>query len=807
MPVRTLRSPLPRAAVAAALLGALASIEAAAAPQAEPASTPIAAGPSAAVQPLAGQSIVTVTTETGTLRRLPSIGRSTKLTGENDHLTWPVWLTAAEAASAPRLRLTHVAAVSVMPEGSRLTVFVDGKSVGSFPIATNGGAKTVELTLPAGTLHAGWNDLRVEAEQRHRVECSAASTYELWTEIDRARTGLVFPQTFAPERRNLADVADVAPDASGRVRIRLVTATDPDPVRLARALRLAQAVSLAGGFLDPVVSVVRAPEKGPGIDLLIGAQARAGLGATAALPADVVALIDDPDPTRLTLAVPEDATAIDRVVADFTAAADHPEGSPAGLRARAALGGLPIAGGEGRTLAELGATSTEFSGRLFRTAVDLRLPADLYAADYAKVSLKLAGGYAPGLDRASRLTLRVNGRQIAGMPLSNKAGEIFSDRALKIPLSAFRPGRNRLEIEASVPHGDDATCDPALQIDAAKRFLFVDRSEIVFPTFARIAHLPDLGATSAGVFASLDAETRPTVWMPRPDRGTVSALATLLTRIATADGRVGVPEIAYRNPPADAPSAWVVGAFADLPGTIAGAVGIEPVAIRDAWSRRPAADRVSEAAPAATDPLARRVDALRLAALEEAFDPIVTGTLQFRPTATADGKTDLVDQWRRSMESPWSPAAFVRGAESQIRRALGPVLGDEPKGPAFAPTPTTGVVFAQALSGGGGVWTLTTAATATALAEGVEILTEAERWGEISGKAAAWDRVDEKLQTAPTDARAFFPTTAPNPGNFRLIAAGWVGEHPIVFVAFALLAAGLLGFSTARLIPHVGVRS
>ena len=224
--------------------------------------------------------------------------------------------------------------------------------------------------------------------------------------------------------------------------------------------------------------------------------------------------------------------------------------------------------------------------------------------------------------------------------------------------------------------------------------------------------------------------------------------------------------------------------------------------IARAWSAvRGEFDPTADDAPPA--PLEARI----LAALEEAFDPIVTGTLQFRPTATADGKTDLVDQWRRSMESPWSPAAFVRGAESQIRRALGPVLGDEPKGPAFAPTPTTGVVFAQALSGGGGVWTLTTAATATALAEGVEILTEAERWGEISGKAAAWDRVDEKLQTAPTDARAFFPTTAPNPGNFRLIAAGWVGEHPIVFVAFALLAAGLLGFSTARLIPHVGVRS
>lgn len=800
MSVRPIRSTLPRAAFAVALLGALASAQAqAAAPQTEAAPRPAVVVPES-------DAVATVTTETGVLRRLPAIGRSTKLTGEHDHLVWPVWLTAAEAAAAPRLRLTHVAAVSVMPEGSHVAVFADDKPVGTFPIATNGNPKTVEVTLPAGTLHAGWNDLRVVAEQRHRVECTSASTYELWTEIDRARSGLVFAKAFAPERRSLADVADVAPDESGRVHIRLVTGTDPEPARLARALRLAQAVALAGGFLDPVVSVVRAAEKGPGIDLLIGAQARSADTNTAALPADVVALIDDPDPTRLTLAVPDEAPAIERIIADFTAATTAPEGSAPGLRARAALGGLAVESGSAHTLAELGAATTEFSGRLFRTAVDLRLPADLYAADYAKVSLKLAGGYAPGLDHASRLTLRVNGRQVAGAPLSAKGGETFSERTLKLPLSAFRPGRNRLEIEASVPAADDKTCDPTAQIDGAKRFLFVDRSEIVFPTFARVARLPDLGATAAGVFSALDEGTRPTVWMPRPDRGTMSALATLLTRIATVDGRVDVPEIAYRNPPVDTPSAWVIGAFSDLPATVAGAVGIESVAIRDAWSRRPAGSRVSEAILPG-DPLARRVDALRLAALEQSFDPIVTGTLQFRPGAPTGGKTDVVDQWRRSMESPWSPAAFVRGAQSQIRRVLGPVVGAEPTAPAFAPKSTTGLVFAQALSPNGGIWTLTTAATAAALAEGVETLTEGERWNELSGKLAAWDRVDETLQIGPADEAAFFRTATPNPANLRLIAAGWVGDHPLVFVVFALLATALLGFSTARMIPHVGARS
>ncbi|MCE1237437.1 MAG: cellulose biosynthesis cyclic di-GMP-binding regulatory protein BcsB [Hyphomicrobiales bacterium] len=809
------RLPPPRLALAAACLAwtTAASLAAqpvvlvptGAAPAAEASeSAPRRIAADRAVRP--SDNVAIAAAETGVLRRLPSLGRSTKLAGEHDEILWPIYLTAAEAAARPRLRLTHVAAVSVMPEASRLTVSVDDRPVGSFPVSANGAARTVEVTLPTGALHAGWNALRVVAEQRHRVECSTASTYELWTEIDRAHSGLVFADGFAPERRSLADLADVSPDETGRVRLRLVVGQDPDPARLDRLLRLAQAIAIAGGWLDPVVSIRKTPGTGPGVDVLIGAEARGALPATAELPSDVVALLDDPDPSRLVLAVPEDAATLDRVIGQIAQAGRELEGSEAGRLARRTIGGRVVEGGEISSFADLGATSTEFTGRLFRTAVDLRLPADFYPADYAKVALNLAGGHAPGLDRKSRLTIRVNGRQIAGAPLSAHAGEIFADRLIELPLSAFRPGRNRLEIEASVPHPDDQACDAAVQIDAGKRFLFVDQSRLTFPTFARAARLPDLAASAAGVFAALDPATRPKIWAPRPDPETLAAIATLTTRIAVADGRLGAPEIAFRNPPTDAPSAWVIGAFSDLPATVSGAVGVEPVAVHDAWRRRPAAfERVSDVG-GPIDPVARRAAALRLAALEPSLDPIVTGTLQFRPLAEP-GRKDLVDEWRRSIESPWSPAAFLRGAETRLRRSFEPVLGAEAPLPRFAPRATTGVVFAQALSPNGGVWTLTTAATAAALAEGVEALTEGDRWASLSGDVVAWDKASDEIETGATKPRGFFMTASPTPGNLRLIAAGWIGEHPIVFALMALAATGLLGFATARLLPHVGVRA
>ena len=809
---------------------ALAAAPALAAPPvaAPPLATPSLAAQSLAPQPLAAQPLAAsaagslaepfVVTDGGTLRRLPSIGRATKLAGETDRLVWPIWVTAAEAAAQPRLRLSWVAAVSVMPEASNLTVWVDDRPISSFHIASGGTPRSVDLALPAGTLKPGWNSIRIEAEQRHRVECTTASTYELWTEIDRNRSGLVFPGTYSPDRRGLPDIAGIAPDEAGRVRIRLVSPQDLDPPRLARALRVVQALTIAGGFLDPIVTVTRAPEKAPGIDLLFGAQARALHDTRMTGGPALVTLWDDPDPARLVVAVADDAATSDRVVDELLAAAGpRAEGTDSGLLARAGLGGLPVEDGARVRLSDLGATTAEFSGRLYRTTADLRLPPDFYAADYAKVQLRLAGGHAGGLERASRLTVRVNGRQAAGAPLAARQGELFTDRTLQIPLSAFRPGHNRIEIEASLVHPDDKVCDPALQIEGPKRFLLMDRTEIVFPTLARVARLPDLAATAAGVLGDLSGADRPTIWVPHPDPVTLSALATLIDRIAAASSRVDVPSIVFRNPPADVPSALVVGAFVDLPATVATAVGIEPVAIRDAWSRRAQPQQAAAEPVGSTDRVLRRASTLRVAGLADTTDPIVTGTLQTRPLTTGSLPTralavprpdgEMVDRWRKSVESPWSPGAFLRSASGRVEQMFGSLLGQGVVRDTFVPRPSTGLVVAQALSPAGGVWTLVTAPNAGALADGVALLVESERWNELAGTVAAWDQVDEKVATTASIGQAFFTTRPVDPFNLRLVAAAWVSDNPIGFILAVLLATGLLGFATARLIPHLGVKS
>lgn len=741
------------------------------------------------------------------LRRLPSTVRSMRLSGETDAMTLPVWLTAAEAAQGTRLRLAQVAAVSVMPEASRLTVAVNDRPVSEAAIASGGGARTTEVAVPAGLLRPGWNAIRIAADQRHRVDCSVASTWELWTEIDRARSGLVFPAGHKPERRGLADIAGLAPDEHGRVAIRLVTGADGDARQVERALRAAQALALIGGFLDPVITIGRRGDAGPGLDVVIGKAAASLDGEAAALQPGSVAVLDDGDTDRLTVVVPGDDAAVDRALAQLAELASRTgEGSDAGLEARAAVGGRAIASGERLRLADLGTTSQEFSGRLFHAGFDLRLPADLYAADYGKVLLKLAGGHAPGLDRSARLTVRVNGRQAAGAPIAAPRGEVFTDKTLAIPLSAFRPGHNRVEIEAAVPSAADKSCDPAVQIEGPKRFLFVDRSELVFPSFARLARLPDLAATASGVLGRLDPEMRPTIFVPRPDAGALSAAATLATRMGIAAGRVEPVRLAFRNPPADAASAIVVGALGDLPATVIGAVGLDGGPVRSAWARRPAVEPTAGPGPTA-DALGRRVNGLMLAGRMGEVDPIVTGSLQGRVLTTLPANdADLVDRWRRSMESPWSPAAFGRqvGVRFEKLFEILPTFGNGRPLEGFAPTPSTGLVMAQAMAPGGGAWTLVTAPTSALLAEAVGTVTGGEAWARLEGAAATWDQVDDKVGTIPANHVGFLATSGFDFANFRLVSAAIASDYPFVYILAAFLVTGLLGLATARLLPRIG---
>lgn len=727
------------------------------------------------------------------LRQLPVTSRPARLAGEIDELEWPVYLTEADASGPVALRLAYRSAVSVMPEASRLTVVVNGRTVETRKLEAAPNRRVVDFDLPSGVARAGWNAVKIVAEQRHRVDCSLASTYELWTEIDSRASGLM-PLATTPVVGAIADLATAVPDAGGATRLRLVVSPAASADEIAVATRAAGVVALLGGFEHPLVEIAREPGTGAGLDVVLGGEGGRGQGVTLDRGTDGRPV--------LTLAgrTPAEWTAsVDALAAGLT----RRPGPAEGLAALDRLSGLRVDGETVLTFADAGVESREFSGRVFRATMDVTLPADFYAAAYDKVRVKLAGGYRSGLDPAARIVVRVNGEMGAGLPLADPAGELFRDRTITLPLTKFRPGLNRIEIDAQTPTATDRACDTLSQVDEPARFLFLDQTSVTFPRFARAVRVPDLAALSNGAFRLSKGEALP-VFVPHPDAEAVGAAVTLVTRLSLAAGEPIDVRFVFRAPPADLAAGLVVGAHVDMPPALLGEAGLSGDDLRRAWVGRAGQTPV---AAGGRDQLDRRVAALKVAQSARA-DDIVTGSVGTATAPVAAGhvpRRDLYEAWRTDMKSQsWLPDVSGFGFDG-LARAVHPIVAlvkPEPAAEAPKVVATTGVLIAQAPSSS---VTLVTAASSRALVEGVGQAVDPAVWNRLSGRGAALDMTDLDLSTTGGH-RGLPHVTDASLGNLRLVTAGYLSENPLLFALFAVFAALLLGATTTIALRRVGVR-
>ena len=174
-----------------------------------------------------------------------------RLVGEEAARSWSVYLTAVEAAGAT-LDLGFSSSILVAPEASRLRLAINGTPVVDTPIRAGEAPQQLSVPLPAGILRPGPNAFRLEVRQRHRTDCSVASTYDLWTKLDPARTFLRFADASASAPRALNDLLATAPDATGATRIAILTPERTDAGLTAEAIRLAQLLVVAIGSGQPV---------------------------------------------------------------------------------------------------------------------------------------------------------------------------------------------------------------------------------------------------------------------------------------------------------------------------------------------------------------------------------------------------------------------------------------------------------------------------------------------------------------------------------------------------------------------------
>jgi hypothetical protein len=753
----------------------------------KPIPSPVLSAPPAVAEPRS-PSLAVQPTNTGALRPLPVTSRSPRFAGEHDELEWPIYLTDADLQGPVSLQLAYRSAVSVMPEASRLSVTLNGRAIENRRLEAAPNRRLLTIDLPTSGLSPGWNALRIAVAHRHRVDCSLGSTYELWTDLDPATSGLVTAMADRAPVASLADLAVARPDSAGVQRLRLVVSRQASAEDIAIGSRAATLVARLAGLQRPVVELAQEPGSGPGLDIVLGGRLS---GVTVQSGADGRPMLTLGGMSRHDWQA--DLDLID------AALAARP-GTPEGLAALARIGGWPVRGGEMIRFSDLAVESREFGGRVFRVTTDIAMPADFFPADYDKVRIRLAGGYRGGLTDAARIVVRVNGKVAAGLPLASPTGDVFRDRTIALPLAHFTPGLNRVEIDAQVPTAGDQDCDMLAQLDQPARFLFLNQTSIAMPMLARAGRFPDLAATVGG---GLDPAT--TIYVPHPDADSVGAAMTLATRIGISGPPSAAPRFVFRAPPGDGAPALLVASHTDLPTAVVTAMGLTSDHLRKVWGHHAA---LSAPRPqAGLDPLDRRVAALRLA--QAARDgEIVTGSIAVPAQMPQVGGKDLYASWQSDLHGQSWLSGLLSGLSQLTGSATTPLsaLVTGPSAPAIPPLlPTTGLLVAQTHFADGPL-TIVTAPNPRALTENLTNLTDPARWPTVAGRALTLDMVDLAVATAALEPGGGVRITNWSISNMRLVLAGLFSESPLVLGILVMALAAALGVATHLFVRRVGVR-
>lgn len=782
-------------------------------PKAEPAAPPV---------PVVNQSI---------LRHLPNSAQGFRIIGEIGGGEWPVFLTDAQSKQTLRFRVGYVASVAVMPEASSLTLWINDKVVGRTRIAAPLGVRTTEFEIPAGLLQYGFNSVRLGVEQRHRVDCSLQATYELWTQIDPSQTGLVLPAE-DPGVEKLADLAALSADAQGALPIRAVIQKKAGPKSIEKIIEAAQMISLSGRFDQPLVEFGPLAGGDHGINLIVGTEqeiaALPGLEGAVAPGKRVTVL--RATPTRRTSVIVTGKTPDDLAesLALLTATA-KPLGSVAGIRAATAFPGYRMEGGTRVRFRDFGINTQEFGGRFFRASANVMMPPDFYPADYGKMIISLDGGYAAGLKQGSEIVVTVNDRTAANLNLPRTSGEVFQGSQIPIPLGLLRPGLNRIEIQAHVPRPADRDCDPLASLEDKRRFLLLESSEIIVPPLARIARMPNLAVTTTGAFPyAAESAARPKLFVPAPDRNTMSAAATLAARLSVSAG-VAMPfELTLTAPRPGSGPTLVVSSLRSLNEDVATTSGIDIQKARQAWRPRMEGTEVSDTAFSATEIAMRRRFAMQRnlpaactypnrGVLLAARAPV---SVPVQPVSSSTGKNgrSLLDEWKEDVTggSWWTRAwTFVRDTATQAGRGASDWTRETASGwmKPVAPPPSvsarTSLIVSQHIAGGStnDVWTFVLAPTSQALSEAVNCLVDPRIWQQVDGRVSYLDASEARVETLPAEDLKFISTQPLSVANLRLVLASWLSLNQFAFVGIMLLLACVLSGSTRSLLRNLGRKS
>jgi hypothetical protein len=723
-----------------------------------------------------------------------------RFTGELDSRSWNVVLTKAQAEGAATLSLAYKAAIVVAPESSKVRVLVNDRVALENPIAASSDVASLSVRLPAALLHAGSNLIRIEVSQRHRTDCSIASTYDLWTEVYSRGSSLQFADAEAITLRQIEDIASSSLDQFGNGQIRVVAPALGRTALTQSIMQFAGRAALLIGEPNETVRVSKTASEpeGPGVLTAAIGTAQDLESVVSSLPSEassrsVATFVTDAKlGSTLILSGPTDLAVSQAIEGLSLSGKGSTSRSSTIATNRWFAPDAPLLTGAARVkFSDLGVHTQEFSGRRFTTQFLIGIPSDFYASNYAQATLLLDAAYSGEVLPGSHLDVYVNGFITATTPITSYGGAILRHLPIRLLMTHFKPGANVIRFEAQLETAADHSCTTGGGANLTSRFVLFDTSEFSMPDYARMGRLPDL-AGFVGTGFPYDGSDGPTALvLDNADADSVSAAATLLAKLSLTSGHVvpiemaSVATVGQRN-------AIFVGTASQTPEEILNQIGVD-VNVRTTW-KGPAAES-SEQSP-----------------------PFFDGTPASAPSAAAFGRTEELDtratfdRWRRQLADGGGWRGNVSFLQDWVQRTFQlsavnlrflPVADV-----AFLPTQNSSVLLAQATSPNGeGAWTLLMAPTSTLLRDGANALVAQRQWSRILGHIVSYNPKTGSLTTKAVTTFSMLATQPFSLANLRLIAANWLSENIFAYSLALLAACLLLGLATARLVSRIGRQS
>lgn len=709
-----------------------------------------------------------------------------RLEGEDDVINLTFVLDAQNIAAGGDLVLAYRNAVSVMPENSLVSVMVNGSPVGEFPIRSPSGFDAQSIAVPPAVLRAGVNDVRLRAVQRHRVDCSMEATYELWSEFDEQTSG--FRSRSAIGSGDFASLRTVGRNNRGLTDLRLVLPQGSGEASLNRAAPMIETLALALNRDDISVTVAETPGTGPGIDVMVASDDdQTSLQAIRSDTPYGLSIMPGADPARRKVVL---RSANGNEVSGMLLNAIQGPLKPvldSGIRAKR-IGEIRTEASTVYTLADAGYVPAPFSGRLFRTRFDMIMPADFYPAEYATLDLALHAATSPGLKPTSQLLVRVNDQIVKSLPMRDTDGQVFSGRRLELPLRAFRPGRNQIELLAELERPADDSCIFAERDESVPRFILLDTTEIRVPALARVARLPELAALAGSAYPYVGSSAV-NVHVLKSDAVSVSTALTMIAKMSISAQAPLLSKVSFSPPSAGADGNALVIA-----------------------SRR-AVEELSRLGPGGLPPVAREIDFARGF---DSADPIVTASINLPgaaiPIAMTTDPVALLDAFRqttRNRSDGGTLSSSLTSTMNDFFRSFGQWLNYQSgvDAASLADPRRKAVLTQRPNVSGDGVVTWLTADTSLDMSDVSEMLADPAVWNRMEGESVVFDLDARSIRSIKPKSYFAHDLSDYGPGNLRRIAAAWFSDHFRIYVVLVIALMAVFAIWLGRMVPGAGVRT